>query len=215
MTDKQKRFLTRNGVSLVLLVAITLLMMPLDMAGAQRRGGGGGGSFGRSGGSGFGRSGGSSSFGGRSGGSSSFGGSSSSSNSFNRSNGGSFGRSGSYGSNGISRSTSANRGGSYAAGGNRYYAGGHYYPTYQHGGFWAGYSLGYWSSPSWYYYTPFHPAFYISRPYIGPDGMAYGGGLNFLNMFLGFVTLIVVMFVIFGLMKMMSGRNRGVRYNSY
>lgn len=189
-----------------------LLTLPLEGI-AQRRGGsfgGGGRSFGGGGSRSFG--GGGSSFGRSSSGSSSFGRSSSGtfgSGSVGRSSsGGSFGRSGSFGSSGgISRSSSYTRGSS------TYAYGGRSYPIYGGGaglGFMAGYSLGYWSSPAWYYYTPFHPAFYVGRPYVA-DGMVHPGGFNWLNFFIGLAFFI---FLIWLVARLFSG-NRGPRYVSY
>lgn len=219
---------------LFLAFALALLIaVPWEAGYAQRRGGGGGGSFGggRSfgGGGSFGGSrssggsfGGSGSFGGGSrssgstgsfGGSRSFGGSGAgstrSSGSFggSSSSGGSFGRSGSFGSSGIGRSTSV-----YNRSAGTYSYGGRSYPVYGGGaGFWTGYSLGYWSSPAWYYYTPFHPAFYVGRPYVGPDGYVYGGGFNWLNFLIGIAFFV---FLIWLVVRLFGGGKR-VRYTSY
>lgn len=193
--------LSRLGI-VCLLTGVLALSFSLQGANAQRRGsfGGGGGSFGRSSGGGFGGG----SFGGGGG---SFGRSSSGGGS-----GGSFGRSGSsFGSNGIGRSSSSGgfgRSGGYggysytrSAGGGGYYGGRTAYgygPSY------------YWGSPMWYYYTPFHPAFYYNAPYLGSDGAYYGGGFNFMH----FLLSILLFFGVIALLgKLFFGR-KNVRYTS-
>src|SRR2546425_487148 len=78
----------------------------------------------------------------------------------------SFNRTGSFQSNGIVRSTSIapRYYGSRPSYTRSYYYGGAYYPGY-HYGFWSGFSFGWMmASPPWYYWTPFHPAFYYNPP---------------------------------------------------
>src|SRR5579862_9905590 len=113
--------------------------------------GGGGGSFGGSRPSGGGSFGSHSSFGGGGG---SFGRSSSGS-SFSRSGG--FGRSGSVSSSSMYRPSYSYSRPLFTR---PYY--GSRYNAYYYGG-WSDYSF-YWGRPSWWYYTPFHPAFYWGAP---------------------------------------------------
>lgn len=192
--------LVRLGI-VCLLTGVLAVSFSLQGADAQRRGGfGGGGSFGRSGGGGFGG-------GSFSGGGGSFGRSSSGS-----SGSSSFGRSGGFGSNSIGRSSS---GSSFGRSGG--YGGGYSYTRSAGGGGYYGgraaYGYGpsyYWGSPMWYYYTPFHPAFYYNAPYIGQDGAYYGGGFNFMH----FLISVMLFFgVIWLLSKLFFGR-KNVRYTS-
>lgn len=211
-----------------------LLALNVDIVAAQRRGGsfGGGsfggrsGSFGRSSGGSFGggsfsrgRSSGSSFGGTRSsgGGGGLFGGGRSSSGSFGgtRSSGsGSFGRSGSFGSSGYGRSTSVAP--SYASRTpvrtGTYTYQGRAVPAHYYGG-WSGYSF-YWGAPMWYYWTPFHPAFYFSPPvYYG--GTMYPGGFNWLHLFLGVVFFILFLGFLLWLFGSMGGRRKRIRYTTY
>lgn len=231
--------MTRNIKALAItlcLVAALLFALNAAVDAGQRRGGG---SFGggRSGGSfGGGRS--SSSFGGgRSGGSfsggggsfgsgrssSSFGGSRSYSNS-GRSNSssfgggrstsgsGSFGRSGSFGSSSFTSSRSVNYNGrSYTTSSTPYYYGGRPYHAVYVGG-WGDY----WYHPVWYYWTPFHPAFYYSGPqYINdPNGGYYvSGGFNFFHFLIGAAFFIFVIWLIARLFGF-GGRKR-LKYTNY
>jgi hypothetical protein len=247
-----KRNLKRASWLGIIGLLAALLVAPLELADAQRRGGGfGGGSFGRSGGfsgGGFGRSGGS--FGGsaprsggftggggfgrfggsapRSGGSFGAGGGvGSGSSAFGRSSGGSFGtgrgtsggsfgRSGSFGNTGgMTRSSSLNR---FDRSSNRVFYNGGTYNVAPGGGFFGGFgggfltglSVGWLLSPPWYYYTPFHPAFYVHRPVV-TDGTVYPGGFNWLNFFIG---LAVFGFLIWLAVRIFSA-NRGPRYVVY
>ena len=216
-----------------------LLALDFGPSQAQRRGGGGGGSFGggRSSG-GFGRSGGfgggsfgggrssGGSFGGGSGGYSSsgrssrgsFGGGSGGYSSGGRSssapgvnNGATFGRKGSFGSSGIVSSTTT-RPGYY----NRtplttsnYYYNGSYYPAYGYGGWGSRYSYA-WGSPAWYYWTPFHPAFYYSPP-VYYNGVVYPGGFSWTHLLLSLLFFAVVFWIVARLLF----RRGGVRYTTY
>jgi len=202
----------RIGVSCILALVLAF-SFTLEGASAQRRGsfGGGGSSFGRSsggsyGGGSFGRSGGSS-FGSSSGGFSS--GSSRGGSFGSSSSGGSFGRSGSYGSS--SSGGSFGRSGSFGSPGYTRSSGGGY-GTYQ--GVRA-YGYGgpsyYWGSPAWYYYTPFHPAFYYNPPYLGSDGIYYPGGFNIIHFL---ITLVLFVGVLALIGKIFFGRKR-VQYRTY
>jgi hypothetical protein len=221
MHTNSKSRLARLARLMIVGFLTALLALQTPLADAQRGRGsfGGGRSFG-GGGSSFGGSrsfGSGGSFGNRSGGSSfgsgstrSFGGATGSMGT--RSSGGSFGRSGSFGSGGgITRSSSMNR---WSPGSSTYVYRGSSYPIYGGGaglGFLAGYSLGYWSSPAWYYWTPFHPAFYVRPPYVS-GGMVYPGGFNWLNFFLG---LLVFGFLIWLFARIFFGGGRRVRYTTY
>ena len=81
-------------------------------------------------------------------------------------------------------------------------------PVRGYGGF-RSYSF-YWGAPSWYYYTPFHPAFYFHPP-IYVNGYYEPGGFNFLNMI---VSLFVFVFLIWLIGRMFTGGRR-VRYTTY
>ncbi len=77
-------------------------------------------------------------------------------------------------------------------------------PMYS-GGF-SDYSF-YWSRPSWYYYTPFHPAFYYSPP-IYTGGAYYGGGFSFFRFLMGLVLIgVVIGGVIWVFSLFRGGRN--------
>jgi hypothetical protein len=81
---------------------------------------------------------------------------------------------------------------------------------YGYGG-WGDYSLG-WLSPPWYYYLPFHPAFYYSPP-IYYDGGYYPGGFSFGRLLLG---ILIIAFIIWLLAKIFGGGGgRRVRYTNY
>jgi hypothetical protein len=68
----------------------------------------------------------------------------------------------------------------------------------------------YWGAPAWYYYTPFHPAFYFRPPvYVG--GYYEPGGFNFLNFFL---SIFIFIFLIWLVIRIFSG-GRGPRYTTY
>ena len=122
----------------------------------------------------------------------------------------SFGRSGAFGSSGRVRSTSVRPYGSYTpTRSTTIMYGGMSYPAY-HYGFWSGYSLGWAMSPPWYYYTPFHPAFYFSRP-MYYDGGVYPGGVSFTGILMG-----VVFFIFFfWLLGRLFGGSGRVRYTTY
>ena len=62
----------------------------------------------------------------------------------------------------------------------------------------------------WYYYTPFHPAFYYNAPYYD-NGYMVPGGFSFFHAFL---SLLFFAFVLWVVVKIFSGR-RGVRYTTY
>ena len=188
-----KRF-TALALAGFLALALTLDISPSF---AQRGGRSGGGSFG--GGRSFG--GGGSFGGGRSstGGSSSFGsGRSSTGGSSFGGGGSSFGRSGSF-NRGVSRSTT---------GYNFTSSRGVTAPVRGYGGF-RSYSF-YWGAPMWYYYTPFHPAFYFHAPMYS-NGYYEPGGFNFLN---SFISLLVFIFLIWLVIRLFS-RSRGPRYVTY
>ncbi len=72
--------------------------------------------------------------------------------------------------------------------------------------------MGWAMSPPWYYYTPFHPAFYFHPP-VYYDGGLYPGGFNWLNFF---ISLVVFGFVIWLIGRIfIGGRRKGVRYTNY
>jgi hypothetical protein len=216
----------------VLLAVVVLLMAMVAPAFAQRsfgRGGsfGGGRSFGSSrsysGGGGF-FGGGQRRSGGSFGGGGSFGNSGSvrsapsypsrSSGGFGgRSSNSSFGRSGQFGGSGHVNSTSFSRlppsyrGYSYSSP-TRIYVNGGYYPSYGYGGFWSGYSLGMLSSPWYYHWMPFHPAFYVDAPYYD-GGAYYAGGFSFTRFIFGMILLAIIVWFIARIFR--GGGNR-VRY---
>lgn len=198
----------------ILLVGFLALLLILPLSGAAARprgsfGGGGrsfGGSFGGGGGGSFG--GGRSSGGSFGGGGGSFGGSSRSGGSFGGGSGsrsfggGSFGRSGSFGGGGgIARSSS---------GGYTYNYGGRMAPVRGYGGF-SSYSF-YWGAPSWYYWTPFHPAFYWGPP-VYMNGYYQPGGFSFGHLF---ISLIFFAFLFWLIIRLLTrGGGGGVRYTTY
>ena len=93
------------------------------------------------------------------------------------------------------------------------YYGGSYVPAY-HFGFWSGYSLA-WASPAWYYYTPFHPAFYWAPP-VYYDGGVYPGGFDWGRFFVGLILWIVAIWVMVWLFRrLFAGGGRRIRYTSY
>ena len=222
---------TKMLVAMVLTVALVVPMF--SVADAQRRGGGsfggggrsfgGGGSFGggrssggsfgggRSfgGGGSFGSGGSGSSFGGGRSfstpgrtGSSSFGGGRSSS---------SFGRSGSFGSPGFTSSRSVNYNGR-SYGTQQYMNNGRSYHAIYGGGF-----GDYWYRPAWYYWTPFHPAFYFGGPTYMSDGGGGGyyapGGFSFFRLIVGGLMLA---FIVWLVVRMFSGGfgRRNIRYTN-
>lgn len=225
---------SKHSLRFCLVCLLTLLLtFPLGVVNAQRRGGSfGGGSFGGSrsfGGGSFGgsRSSGGSfgggSFGGsRSSGGGSFGGSSrsfgggsfgtsgtrssgsfgSGSTSRSTGSGGSFGQSGSFGTQSYTHSSSG-----YGVGSTYGYRGS-YYPTRSYGG-WSDYSF-YWGHPSWYYYTPFAPAFYYNPP-VYVNGYMEPGGFNFLHFLLSMVFFVFLLWLVG---KILFGR-KSVRYTTY
>ena len=83
------------------------------------------------------------------------------------------------------------------------------YPT-RYGGGWSGYSY-YWGAPMWYYYTPFHPAFYYNAPYYD-NGYMVPGGFSFFHLFLSLFIFIALFWVI---VRLFSGGRRKVRYTTY
>lgn len=121
---------------------------------------------------------------------------------------GSFGRTGGFsGSNGMSRG--------YTRSTNTYMApGGISAPVRGYGGF-RSYSF-YWGAPAWYYYTPFHPAFYFRPPvYMGAPGGGYyePGGFNFMNLIMGLfligiVGLVFFVVVVRWIKRMLGGNSR-------
>ena len=78
----------------------------------------------------------------------------------------------------------------------------HYY-----GGF-SDYSYG-WARPHWYYYTPFHPAFYYSRP-VYVDGGLYPGSFSLGRLIFGGIVLFFIAAVVIGMLK-----GRGPKYTTY
>lgn len=182
-----------------------------SFGGGGRSFGGGGRSFGGGGGfGGGGRSfGGSSSSSGSFGGSGrSFGGSSSSPRSSSSPGGGSFGNHGSMQSRGPTTSTTARSG--Y---GSTYYGGRTVY--YAPGGYWGGYSYG-WFHPAWYYYTPFYPSFYFSPPYVDQYGYYQPGGFSFFKLLEGLVCCFCGFLVpVWLLLNVIRGGGKGVKYTTY
>lgn len=208
MNANNSYFVQRIARTLTVLTLATVLLSGAVGAFAQRGGGRsfGGGGGGRSFGGGGGSFGGSRSFGGGSGsagGTRSFGGSNGSSTRGGLGSGGSsFGRSGSFNnSGGISRG--------YSRSTNTYSSpGGISGPVRGYGGF-RSYSF-YWGAPAWYYYTPFHPAFYFHPP-IYSGGYYESGGFNFMNLIL---SVLVFVFLIWLIARLFRG-GRGVRYVTY
>jgi hypothetical protein len=88
----------------------------------------------------------------------------------------------------------------------RTYIGGNYYNTYHYGGMFGGfYDYSYaWGSPSWYYYTPFHPAFFFSPPYYY-GGNYYPGEFSFFRLILGIGIFVLLIWLI---MKLFSRTNQ-------
>ena len=76
-------------------------------------------------------------------------------------------------------------------------------------GGWGGYSY-YWGSPAWYYWTPFHPAFYFNPP-VYMNGYYEPGGFNFLHFL---ISIVFFLFIFWLIARLLFGR-RGVRYTSY
>lgn len=193
-------------VRFLLVGLLTLLIaLPINAAQAQRRGGsfGGRSSFGGGGGSSFGggggfRTGGGGSFRSSNRGSSFGGGSSFNSGSARSSS--SFGRTGGFGSQSYTRSSSTP---SYT-----YSYGGRSYPAYSYGGY-----GDYWYRPHWYYWLPFHPAFYYGAPYLGSDGYYYPGGFSFSRLLLSLVFFVFLFWLIGKIF--FGGGGRRVKYTSY
>jgi hypothetical protein len=125
--------------------------------------------------------------------------------------GGAFGRTGSFGTASRVRSTSTapRYVGRTPVSTTTVMYGGIGYP-YHSFGFWSGFSLGWAMSPPWYYYTPFHPAFYF-RPPVLYDGAMYPGGFSFARMFMGLVGFVFVIW----LLALVFGGGRRVRYTTY
>ena len=93
---------------------------------------------------------------------------------------------------------------------NRFYVGGGYYPANYYGG-WGDYSY-YWMRPSWYYYTPFHPAFYYGAP-VMYNGMYYPGSFSWGHLL---ISILFFVFIIWLLAKIFGGGGgRRVKYTSY
>lgn len=137
---------------------------------------------------------------------------------------GSFGRSGQFGGTGRINSTSINPNNrSYSYGGQTYtqpigtYSyGGRYVPGFGTGML-AGYSLGILSSP-WTHYVPFHPGFYVSRPYYDPvSGAYYGGGFSFTRFIFGLVLLGAIFWFVRRLFRGGGGGGggRNIRFTTY
>ncbi len=95
---------------------------------------------------------------------------------------------------------------------NSYYIGGGYHPAYSYGGW--GDS---WYHPAWYFWTPFHPAFYYSQPYYYNGGY-YPGDFSFGRLILG---VIIVLFAFWLIGKIFfrgggsGGGGRGIKYTMY
>jgi hypothetical protein len=69
----------------------------------------------------------------------------------------------------------------------------------RHYGGWGDYSYD-WGAPRWYYYAPWHPAFYFHPPVLY-GGAMYPGGVNYLNVLLGAICIAVVLALILRAMK--------------
>jgi hypothetical protein len=213
---------------LSLLFALVLMVGMVGDAFGQRsfgRSGGFGGGRSTFGGGSFGRSSGGGSFG-RSSGGFSGGFSRPSTPSYSRPGGstfsgprtgsGSFGRSGGFGNSGRVNSSSANPSRNYGGygggyGGNRttiVYGG---MPYYSSGGFWSGYALGTLTNP-WTHWVPFHPGFYVNRPYYS-GGVYHEGGFSFTRLILG---LVVIGFIMWLLLRLFGGGgSKNIRYTNY
>ncbi len=215
----------QNVLRLLAIGVVSATLLGSMNAFAQRgRGGGGGGSFGRSGGFSSSRPSSGSSFSRPPTGSSSFGRPSNPSTSASGSWSSSFGRSGSFG--GSKTYTNMQSGGSNSALNNRVpprvntspppRVGGTSYNTYNsysygsygygrpvYGGGWSDYSFG-WSRPSWYFYTPFHPAFYYGPP-VYTSGAYYPGGFSFFRFLFGLILIGGVIWVIVKVVSLFRG----------
>lgn len=73
-----------------------------------------------------------------------------------------------------------------------------------------GYGMGYWSHPSWYYWTPFHPAFYYSPGYY-MGGQYYPEQFSFTRFLFG---VILIFFIIWLILRIFGGGKR-IRYTQY
>lgn len=126
---------------------------------------------------------------------------------------GSFGNSGSFGSSSYVRSSSSRPsyyGRSPLTSSTTVYMG-RTVPVYGYGG-WSSYSF-YWGTPAWYYWTPFHPAFYY-RPPVYYDGGIYPGGFSFGRALMGMLSLVLVFAFIVWLFGRIGGGGN-VRYTTY
>lgn len=192
---------------------VTIMPRGGSFGGGGGRSFGGGGGFGGSsrgfGGGGFGggsgvRSSGGGSFGGGS--NRGFGGTASPRTS---QGGSSFGqRSGAMGMSGSTHGTNISAPRGYAS---TYYGGRSVF--YEPGGYWGGYSYGWWH-PAWYYYTPFHPAFYFSPPYMDPmTGYYHPGGFSFSRLIGG---LCCCPLIVIGIVWLIAkGGGKRVKYTTY
>lgn len=75
-----------------------------------------------------------------------------------------------------------------------------------YGGFGDGFMTGYlMGSIPWYWHTPFHPAFYYSRPVVinGSDGVSevYPGSFSFGSLILGFLIIGGIIFIIYAVIR--------------
>lgn len=129
--------------------------------------------------------------------------------------GASFGRSGAFGNSGRVNSSSVNPnrnyGSSSAGGRSTIIYGGQ--PYYSGGGFWSGYALGTLTNP-WTHWVPFHPGFYVNRPYYDSYGGYHEGGFSFTRLILG---VLVVAFVVWLVVRLFKGTSGGgnYRYTNY
>jgi len=81
-------------------------------------------------------------------------------------------------------------------------------PVHGYNGFHASY---YWGAPRWYYWTPFHPAFYYSPP-IYVNGYYEPGGFSLFRLLLS----VALCLLCIGLMlRLFRGGRGGSRYTTY
>lgn len=94
------------------------------------------------------------------------------------------------------------------------------YRVHDYGGFSSGFMTGYaMASIPWYFHTPFHPAFYYSRPVeiANPDGSVdmYPPSFSFLKLFVGLAIFVVVVWIIIKIMRKVKGGGNSGSQSSF